>query len=228
MKQIVLAAPTQLEMQLIESKLKEQSNTSSNDIVFAFGGITIQPIITGPGIPMTILNLDYVLKTTKPDFLIHVGIAGGKKNNLELGQVLQVSSEFFGDIGAEDRDGRFLDMFQLGLIGKNESPWVNGKLTNPYYWSNPYIRSADGVTVNCIPGTEQHQLDMETRGTFEIESMEGAALFYVALANKVPFCSLRSISNFIEPRNREKWEVEKATENLATTCISLIETITQT
>ncbi len=216
-----------MEMQPIEVRLGMFAGLPIRG-VYDFKGVKIQPFVTGPGIPMTILNLDKVLRSTSPDFIIHIGIAGGKKGSLELGQVVQVSTDFFGDIGAEDRSGQFINMFQLGLIEENEHPWIEGKLVNPFHWSNSKTRPTAGVTINCIPGTMESQLEMTRRGAFDIESMEGAALFYVALTNAIPFCSLRSISNFIEPRNRENWELDLATDNLSKSCFSLIETLVNT
>ena len=46
----------------------------------------------------------------------------------------------------------------------------------------------------------------------DIETMEGAALHYVALLESIPFLQLRCISNKAEPRNRATWKINEALE----------------
>ena len=47
-----------------------------------------------------------------------------------------------------------------------------------------------------------------------IESMEGAALHYVCLLQKVSFLQLRSISNMVGERDKSKWAMKEAINNL--------------
>jgi futalosine hydrolase len=44
--------------------------------------------------------------------------------------------------------------------------------------------------------------------------MEGAAVFYACLLSGTPFMELRSISNAVEPRNRDAWDLPLAIESL--------------
>ena len=63
--------------------------------------------------------------------------------------------------------------------------------------------------------------------TFEpvVESMEGAALHYVALREGIEFLQLRSFSNYIAERNKKRWEMKKSIEHLNHELIRLIEKI---
>jgi futalosine hydrolase len=45
--------------------------------------------------------------------------------------------------------------------------------------------------------------------------MEGAAFFYVCSKEKIPFLALRSVSNRVEPRDKEKWNIHLALDNLS-------------
>ncbi|MBI5009539.1 MAG: hypothetical protein HZB98_07815 [Bacteroidia bacterium] len=47
--------------------------------------------------------------------------------------------------------------------------------------------------------------------------MEGAAFFYVCAKENVPFIALRSVSNMVERRARDKWNIPLAIENMAVT-----------
>jgi futalosine hydrolase len=44
--------------------------------------------------------------------------------------------------------------------------------------------------------------------------MEGAAVFYVCLLEKIPFLEIRAISNYVDIRDTEKWDIPTATDNL--------------
>ena len=52
--------------------------------------------------------------------------------------------------------------------------------------------------------------------------MEGAALHYVCLQQSVPFLQIRSISNEVGERDKSKWRMKEAVENLNTELIKLI------
>jgi futalosine hydrolase len=57
--------------------------------------------------------------------------------------------------------------------------------------------------------------------------MEGAAFHYVCLLEKIPFLQLRSISNLIGERDKTKWKMEKAIQNLNENLISLLNKLCQ-
>jgi futalosine hydrolase len=44
--------------------------------------------------------------------------------------------------------------------------------------------------------------------------MEGAALHYVCLQQEINFLQLRSISNIVGERDKQKWEMKEAIANL--------------
>jgi futalosine hydrolase len=44
--------------------------------------------------------------------------------------------------------------------------------------------------------------------------MEGAAFFYACLLAEVSFVEVRSISNYVEKRNRDNWKMTEAITNL--------------
>jgi futalosine hydrolase len=44
--------------------------------------------------------------------------------------------------------------------------------------------------------------------------MEGAAVFYVAQQEKIPALQIRAISNLVEKRNKDNWDIPLAIKNL--------------
>ena len=57
----------------------------------------------------------------------------------------------------------------------------------------------------------------------QIESMEGAAFFYVCQQKKQQCIQLRAISNYVEKRNRKSWKVDLALNNLVEETARLIQ-----
>jgi futalosine hydrolase len=53
--------------------------------------------------------------------------------------------------------------------------------------------------------------------------MEGAALHYVCLMEKIPFLQIRSISNYIGERNKKNWNMKESIINLNKELIRLLE-----
>ncbi len=48
----------------------------------------------------------------------------------------------------------------------------------------------------------------------DLETMESASFFYICALEKVPFIAVRSISNMVEERNRDLWNVPLALQSL--------------
>lgn len=150
-----------------------------------------------------------------PDFdrALHLGIAGSYRRDWPLGQVVQVVEDSFPELGA-DAPGGFLDLEQLGfpLWERPGQPLYN-TLRNPQPWAVD-LPAARGVTVNRVQGTEAGIAEMARRWQPEVESMEGAAFFYAMLRLDKPFAAWRSLSNYVEPRNREAWQIGPALRSL--------------
>jgi futalosine hydrolase len=47
--------------------------------------------------------------------------------------------------------------------------------------------------------------------------MEGAALHYVCINEGIPFIHLRAVSNLVGERDKQRWKMQKAIENLGIT-----------
>jgi futalosine hydrolase len=56
--------------------------------------------------------------------------------------------------------------------------------------------------------------------------MEGAALHYVCLQENIPFVQIRSVSNYVGERDKTKWKIQEAIENLNRELLLMINRIT--
>ena len=76
------------------------------------------------------------------------------------------------------------------------------------------MRKVKGITVNTVHGIENSIHEMVERLHPDIESMEGAAVFKVCEEMRVSCIQIRSISNKVEKRNKESWNLPLAISNL--------------
>ena len=53
--------------------------------------------------------------------------------------------------------------------------------------------------------------------------MEGAALHYVCRSMSVPFMQVRAISNYIGERDKSKWKMKEAVDNLNDTLLKYVD-----
>jgi futalosine hydrolase len=70
------------------------------------------------------------------------------------------------------------------------------------------------LTVNKVHGYDASIDLMQKKYNCDLETMEGAAFFYVCLMENVSFLQIRSVSNYVEPRNKENWDIPLAINNL--------------
>jgi len=186
--------------------------------VFEKESLQVQTLVTGVGMTATAFQLGHFLAQNRPDWIINAGIAGAFDPSLNLGDVVQINSERFGDLGVEEADGGFTDMAELGFLPQ-------AKYLSPQP-AIPNLRSCEGLTVNKVHGAAGSILQIQQKyPDAQVESMEGAAFFYACLAAGVPFAEIRSISNRVEPRNRDAWDLPLAIRNLNEVLVSMLEAV---
>ncbi len=180
------------------------------------GDNTLVFLVTGIGQMATAFHLGKHLTLHNYDLVINIGIAGTFRADWALGKVVNVGTDAFADLGAEDGD-QFIDFFKNGLIDADAFPFARGLLA-PIASSDLDLASLDianGVTVNKVHGNAFSIRAVRERfPKAEVESMEGAAFFYACNQCHVPALQIRAISNYIEPRNTANWKIGIALENL--------------
>ena len=146
---------------------------------------------------------------------INLGIAGSYDRELALGSVVECETDCFSELGAESPGG-FLDLRDLGFVlhqpSQGGAAWSN-TLRNPAVWARG-LPLVQGITVNTVHGTQPGIAQALARWQPQVESMEGAAFFYAMLRLGKPFWAFRSLSNYVEPRNRAGWQIGLALRQL--------------
>lgn len=183
--------------------------------VYSKGSLEINVLVTGIGIQSTAWRLGQYLATETPELALGVGIAGALDQSMKIGDVFNVVEEQWGDFGVEEADGGFTDFFDLGFMDSEAEPYQNKILVNKHGLGTQFLPTAKGITLNKAHGNETTIERFKTEYPHaQIESLEGAAFFYACLQSGVPFFEIRSISNYVEPRNRDAWDIPLAVNNL--------------
>ena len=160
-------------------------------------------LFTGIGIPNTIYSLTKELAFRSYDLIVNIGIAGSFNKSLEIGDTVEVTSDTFSDLGAES-DNNFLTLQEIGFNVK--SCFVSKKQT--------HFKTAKSITVNTIHGNTESIKKIKKRLNPDIESMEGGAVMMVSENFNIPCIQIRAISNIVEKRNKDNWNISMAISNL--------------
>lgn len=191
--------------------------------IFKTHGHRLDILIGGIGMLATSYALTHSILLHRPNYILQAGIGGSFSESLPPGRVVMVKSESLADMGVNENDV-FNDVFDMKLADRHAFPFENAQLANPYWheWSQHGIPFVNGVTVNTITtGIEKIKMIKEKYQP-DVESMEGAALHFVALKEKIPFIQLRAISNFVGERDKKNWKITEAIERLNNSVIQLI------
>jgi futalosine hydrolase len=173
----------------------------------------VEVLITGIGSLAATYSITQAVLKVQPSFLLQAGIAGSLDENLPLTRIVLVENEIAGDVGVVQH-GTFRSLFDMGLIGRSDWPWTEGKLHNDgKELKSGGLDIVDGVTVNEI-STNSDRIQYYRQLGARIESMEGAALHYVGLREKIPFLQIRSLSNFVGERDKGKWMMKESINSL--------------
>ena len=185
---------------------------------FTIGSLVIELLVGGIGVMETAWNMvKWVSENDKPDIAINAGIAGSYQEVYPVGSVVMPVSDCFADAGIEDGD-KFVPLHEAGLSGKDDYPYKNGSIVSENAFSEELkaiMNPVTAITVNTATGSEVTRRKLEERYKPAIETMEGAAFFYICAKEKIPFISIRAISNIVEQRDRSKWNIPLALDNLA-------------
>lgn len=205
---ILLVAATKQELKNVTSFFHFKEDTSS----FTTEGIDVEILFTGVGMVATAFALGQKLALKKYDLAINAGIAGSFKRDFNLGDVVWVKEDIFAELGAED-DSRFLTIDDLGFGEASASPIIDKENDRLTKWLAS-IKSVNAITVNRVHGNFKNIQKTVHRLNPDIESMEGAAFYYACQQSNTPCIQIRSISNFIEKRNTDNWDVRTAVASL--------------
>jgi len=205
---VLVVAATSFEVESLKSKVESQD--------FGLKTFDLEFLITGVGMVATAFALGKHLAPHQYDLAINLGIAGSFDRSIALGEVVEIIVDGFSELGAED-DEEFLSIEQLGFGEGNFKP--SARL---YDYGITNLRQVSAITVNTVHGNDVSIQKLAYRISPQLESMEGAAFFYACKQADLPCLQIRAVSNYVEKRNRDAWEISLAIKNLNTFAAELL------
>jgi len=174
----------------------------------------IDVLITGIGLTATTYSLVSQLRIKTPDIIIQAGVGGCFDKTIPLGSVLAIKKETIADQSVIELN-KLKTLFDLELVPRNQYPFSKGWLVNNHdILKKVKLKKVTGISVNEITTSKQKVKFYQETFDPVVESMEGAALHYVCLMEKIPFLQLRSVSNYIAERNKRNWNMKESIINL--------------
>ncbi|TAN37567.1 MAG: futalosine hydrolase [Nitrospirae bacterium] len=174
-----------------------------------------------------------------PSLLINFGVGGAYPfSGIGVGDVALATGEIYVDEGVLLKDGlKTLDEIGIPLVRSGRIRYYNefplhtgrqGKVIDAALARSqrlfPEFRVAAGpfATVSACSGTTKRGRELAKRFNVICENMEGGAVAQVCAIHKVPLIEVRGISNLVEDRAREKWDLDQAAANCQMVLIDLI------
>lgn len=215
-KNILVAAATAKEINPFIQSLRNGQLSKNN----------IDVLISGIGLTASTYHFTKQLKVKKYDLVIQAGVAGSFDRKIPPGAVVAVKQDAIADQSVIELK-KLKTLFDLKLVPQDQHPHRKGWLVNPNIATLKKIKlkTVKGISVNQISTSKQ--MIKFYKNVFDpvTESMEGAALHYVCLMEKVPFVQIRAISNYIGERNKKKWDMNDSINNLNQALKSIINSL---
>ena len=219
---IVSATYLEIEPLLMNFNFMEQTNQKLRK--YTFKNHQIDVLIPGVGMTYTAYWLGKTLNTKLYDGAINLGLAGTFDANIKIGAVVNVHSDRIAELGAEDGE-KFLSLIDMDLIEDEDFSLQNGEMINAIQIENEFtktLKKVSAITVNTTHGEESSIENIKMLFNPQIETMEGAAFFYACLLEGISCLQLRAISNKVERRNKENWDIKLAVKNLTDASLKLL------
>lgn len=178
--------------------------------------IELSVLITGVGMVNTAYYLGRYSHNLY-DYIINAGICGAFNRSIKIGEVVNVVEDSFSEMGAEDDKG-FIKYVDLNLGGKTI---FQNQVTVDFTYLDE-LKKVKGITVNKVHGNEESIKTITKLFAPDIESMEGAAFFRGCSRLSENYFQVRAVSNYVEKRDKSKWDIPLAINNLNNFCITLI------
>ncbi len=226
---ILIVASSNHEVKALRDKLNFIYKLDFNLHSYQYGMLDVDILVTGHGSVFTTYHVLKTLSVFSYDLAINIGIAGSFDYFLELGMVTNVVQDQFADLGFEEKDS-FFTLTEKEMLPEDSFPFTGEVLRSLGNFEIETVESlipVKAITVNTLHGKMENIQMVRNKFKCEIETMEGAAFFYVCLMEKIPFLQIRSVSYFVELRKVENWNIPLALNNLHSTVMDILNSLNQ-
>lgn len=213
---VLIVTATALEIQPLLEFLKVEAPLGEGEVVSVqVGELEISFLVVGVGMMTTAFHLGKHFANHSYDGIIHAGIAGAFDRTFKIGELVVVNRQQYGDLGASSPKG-LEDIFDLKLAHKDLFPFKSGKIYNnkTSLTTESTIKKVRAISVNDVSGTNKQIERIANKYNPQIEVMEGIAVHYACKQFNQQYVELRTISNYVEVRDKSKWNIPLAVKNL--------------
>ena len=230
---LLLVSATELESGAIQGALgdaKIAQRAGKTAIVGNLCGWRCTLLHTGIGTVNAAHALTCQLEHQLPDLVIQFGIGGAYvPAGLPIRSVVLATEEIYGDVGVVTLEGwKPVDEIGIPLV-HGDPPYFNRFPLDPQLVATATeicgVRSGTFVTVSQCSGVQAVGDALHARFNALCESMEGAAAAHICTLYDVPFLEVRGISNLVEDRQPDRWDIPGAADSAQSALIKIISNI---
>ncbi|MRR54547.1 MAG: futalosine hydrolase [Deltaproteobacteria bacterium] len=228
MKTITVIAATQLELSALVKTFDAQPYPASLPWEIFVADVTSAKllfVISGIGTSNASAATALAAQLFAPELIIATGCGGAyPESGLGIGDIALATSEFFADEGVVTPEGwQSLEQIGIPLLERNGRRYFNEiPLSPPAIAAALEVAGQLGITafaagrfltVATCSGTNARGTDLTARFRGICENMEGAAVALMAARYGIECLELRGISNYVEDRDRRRWNINLAVAN---------------
>lgn len=238
MSVIALLSPTPGESKGIRCRI--QPKPAENMKIIYKGALydkTVYFSHCGPGKVNAAHSATLLLENHDIERLILFGIGGAyERSGMDIGDIAIAETENYGEEGVLTSDGwKPMDFIGIPLLKKEKEYYnsypMDSKLSRQAVVASKNcgfnVRSGNFITVSMCSGTQLAGESQRKRFNGLCENMEGAAVAQICTMYDIPMVEIRGISNIIEERDMNRWNIEKASANCNKTVLELIRRLDQ-
>jgi futalosine hydrolase len=239
--QVLLLGATAFEQDLLAARLSEKVEQQVAGRRWRRGRLAGRETLMvegGLGAVNTAHALTCALQALQPSVVLQAGVGGAYLGaGLGVGDLALASEEHYGDLGVRTHAGwQSAELIGIPVL-KQEASFFNRFPLDPAMvtraeqllldssWEGvrPALRCGPFVTVQECSGLATLGAERAARFGGVCENMEGAAAAHLCRLYQVPFLEVRGISNLVEDRRREGWNLPLACGRAQEAALRLIE-----
>lgn len=227
---LLLVSATELESGTIQSELGDAKTTQHAGKAVIVGNLCdwrCTLLHTGIGAVNAAHALTCQLEGQTPDLVLQFGIGGAYvPTGIPIRSVVLATEEVYGDVGVVTPEGwKLADEIGIPLVHGNP-PHFNRFPLDPQLVSTAAeicgARCGVFVTVSQCSGVQAVGDALHARFDGLCENMEGAAAAHICRLYGIPFLEVRGISNLVEDRQPDRWDIPGAAEAAQSALLKII------
>ncbi len=189
----------------------------------AIGNHAVDIIITGIGLVASAYAASKI-KLSDYELIINAGIAGSFDKQIQIGDCVVVKEERLIELGAEDHTN-WLRPKDMKLEAIDTFNLKYNQLTTDVKQQLKGLKQVKALSANTAHGNATSIKKIQALYPAQIESMEGASIAFATNKMNYALLQIRCISNYVEKRDKSKWNIPLAITNLNTCLLKLIHQI---